>query len=258
MPVININTDASVVYAAKLERISRAALPVAIRRTLNATAMDVKKVTMPDEVSKTFISRKRTFWSATSRVEYAQGLDINAMKSIAGFMAPEGKKESGHATKDLEEQEEGGAIDKRAFIATDAGRTALGNVRDALTMARIKRQIFDANNSNLHGAKNSKEAFILSAIYAGKGGFVIGTDKNNEGSRALMRIASVHRVLPGENRGVRAGNTVVNSKEVYSVHGKRKAHVKATHFMKKASEASGAKMERIFAEQAERAINGIK
>ncbi len=251
--IIDINSNAVVVYAAKLETYGKARLPVAARQTLNAAALDVKQKTMPATSDAAFHKRKPTFFGATSGVEFAKGLDINNMSSVVGFIAPASIKESGHATRDLEEQEGGGRIDKRAFIAADKGRTGRGNVKDSLTLAKIKPYIIDANKEL---GKNSGEKFIRAAMKAGyPNGFVLGTNKNSRGNRALMQIISIHKMKGGERSGVRGGNTVVNSKAIYSVKGKRQAHVHATHFMEKATAVTTKKMPAIFNELAEKAFN---
>lgn len=259
MPSFNINSDACVVFAVRLERLSKTAIPNAIRQTLNRTAMDVKQNTMIEQSNRAFIKRKPTFFNATSKVEFAKGSDINTLAAVVGFVAPGTKKESGHATQDLEEQEHGGSINKRAFIATTAGRTSAGNVQDSLTLARIKSHIVDAKREM---GKNDGERFIRAAMKVGYtagggtgiGGYVIGTGRNAKGNRALMKIISIHRRKTGE---AGAGNMVVKTKEIYSVHGGRKAHVKATRFMEKASAESAKKMEQIFAEEAEKRFNRI-
>jgi hypothetical protein len=246
MPVLHIDTTTSMIYAKKLEQLRRSALPSAIRNTLNAAALDVKTNTMISESDTAFKKRKPTFFRATSRTEFATGFEITAMRSVVGFVAPDNIKESGHATRDLEQQEHGGDIDKRAFIATDKGRTGKGNVKAALTMHAIKGKIVNASENA--AGHNDKQKFVLSAIHAGKGGFVIGTGKNGQGNKALLKIMSIKR---------KGADTVVNSQEVYSVKAHRHAHVGATHFMEKASDESAKKMNDIFIKQAQFQINKV-
>ena len=240
MPAFRITNNEISQYTAALYDLHRSGIPVAVRATLNRAAFDVKQNTMPHETDMAFIKRKPTFFKATSSVNPASGLQTGSMRSEVGFIAPGNVKESGHATKDLEEQEEGGDIDKRAFIATKQSRSARGNVKDAFTMAKIKRLIINSRNAR---GKTDGEQFIKSAIYAGVGGFVIGTNTNAAGNRALLRIQSVKRV---------GSDTVVKTKQVYSVKGKRKAHVKATHFMATAADESAGKMNGYFIEEAEK------
>ncbi|MBX2906172.1 MAG: hypothetical protein KF744_09050 [Taibaiella sp.] len=241
---IDINSDAVVAQTARLERI-RGGLGRAVKRTLNSAALDVKQRTMIEESDKEFEKRKPTFWRARSRVEFAAGSQVDHMRSTVGFVAGTGDKESGHATEDLEQQEHGGAIDKRAFIASDRARTGRGNVRDELTLARIKHSIWDSKNGNVRG-KSDKEKFIISALYAkAYGGYVLGNQFKN-GNRHLYKVLSVIRV---------GGNTHVSTQMIYNVQGGRKAKVEATHFMEHASERTAEKMEGMFYREAQRQIN---
>ncbi len=246
---LNINSNAVVVAAAKLQRMGKSAFPVAVRRTLNDTALDVKRTTMIAESDRAFKKRKPTFFQATSRVEFAKGLEVGNMKAVVGFVAPANAKESGHATKDLEEQEHGGAIDKRAFIATRQGRTARGNVRDAFTMSKIKRSIVNPGDAGPKNNRSKKQEFVKSAVHAGVGGFILGSKLAN-GKRMLLRINSLSR---NANK-----DTVVKYSKIYDVLGKRKAHVKATHFMERAAATSTGKMEGYFLKNFNLAVSKIK
>lgn len=249
--VLDINADAVVRHSARLGELSKSALPVSIRQALNRAAFDVKTVTMP-ETSRIFIHRMPTFFKSQSKVDPAIGFDIHTMEAVVGFIPGGADKEKGHATEDLEEQEHGGNIDSRAFIplrTARVGRNWRRNVRTDLRLSKIRRQIFDSENENLHGTANDKEAFTLSAIYAQRGGFVIGNIKNSKGHRMLMRIDSVKR---------KGKDTEVHSTPIYSVEGGRSVKPKATHFMEKASNMSAAKIERFYRQEADKRINRLK
>lgn len=251
---INIDSTAMQRWIVELARIHKSAFPIAIRRTLNEVVLYTKQVTMPQVTDRDFKKRKPTFWRATSHVEFASGFNVNTMAAIVGFTAPQDKKESGHATQDLEEQEAGGSIDKRAFIAEKGGRTVKGNVRDKYSMAYINSRMSVKTRSSIVDSlesqgKNSPEKFIRAAIAAGKGGFVLGTDRKN-GARALLVINSIHRLT--------TGRTVVNSTPIYSVRAKRKAYVKATHFMAESAQQSAGKMEVMFMRNVQKEIEKVR
>jgi hypothetical protein len=241
---ININSDAVVRHTATLERISRSALPVAVRQTLNMTAMNVKQKTMP-LTSELFVHRNPTFWGATSKVNFAQGFDINSMQSEVGFLPQGGAKEVGGATQDLEQQENAGSIEHRAFIPLAGARVAGSfnrRVTDKMRLKAIKSKIVDAKKSN---AKTNAGKWFSSAMFAGKGGFVLSAWRNSRGNRMLMRIDSATK---GD----------IQYTPVYSVKGGRNVNVKATHFMKKASLMSASEMEQFFILNAEKQIAKIR
>lgn len=256
MVVINIDDSAVVRHTAYLERLHRSALPKAVQVTLSRLAFDVKTDTMP-KTSKVFVERSPTFLKSQSKVTPAKGFDINTMKSIVGFMPSTGAKESGGATEDLRQQEDAGSIAHRAFIplaAARAGRSYNRRVSAKNRIAAIKNKIIDSKDS---AAKTDAGKFISSAIHAGKGGLVIGT-KVDKGNRMLLRINSVHRLTSDTKtkagKEYKKGNFVVNSTPLYSVRGGRHAHIKATHFMRKASMISAGKASRIYIEEAEKQI----
>lgn len=226
-------------------------MPVAVRQSLNRAAFDVKKNTMPKE-AKVFTQRAPTFFRATSRVKPAEGFVLANMEATVGFMKGNANKEKGRATENLEQQEKSGVIDKRAFIPlakARAGKSYKRRVMAKHTLTAIKNEgMFDSASKRLNKAKNWKEKFILSAIYAKKGGYVIGNTRS-KGQRKLMYINSVKRV---------GKNTAVNSTAIYSVKSKRKVSVKKTNFMRTASMESASKIEKYYIEEANKQIAKYK
>lgn len=244
--ILNINSDALVRHTARLEQMHKSALPIAVRQTLSRAAFDVKKVTMPAE-SDVFIHRKSTFFKSNSKVEPAKGFDISTMKAMVGFVPKPGDKS--HSVEDLEQQEDGGAIGDRAFVPLKDARAAKAWGRmpkNALRWTMIKSKILNAENVN---GPAPGQNFIKSAIYAGKGGFVIGTTVNANGNKMLYLINSIKRV---------DGDTKINSTPIYAVKAGRKVHPEAQHFMKKASDKSAGKMDAIFIEEANKQLAKIK
>lgn len=241
--LLNVNTDAAIAFTAKLERISRSALPVVVRQTLNSAAYDVKQNTMPMEANR-FVHRKPTFFKANSKVQAAQGFDINAMAATVGFIPKPGDKS--HSVEDLEQQEYGGQIDNRAFIALPAARTGKSwnrMVQRSMTMGNITNSITDALNAN---GKTKQQQYIKSAVHAGKGGFVLGTDRKN-GNRFLLHINGVKRV---------GRDTVISSTKVYIVKAGRQVTPDSKYrgFMRSASLMSAAQMEAKYILLAEKRI----
>jgi len=229
MVILNVNADAVIRFTATLERLSKSALPVAVRTSLNSAAFDVKTDTMPI-AADVFVHRSPTFFKATSKVAPAKGFDINEMHSTVGFMPQSGAKESGGATKDLEQQEDSGTIEHRTFVplaAARAGGSFNRNVSPKNRLKAIKDKIKDAKDSA--GATDAAK-FFSTAMFVGKGGFVIA----GKNKRMLVRINSIHR---------EGGKTFVNSTALYSVKSGRQVKPKATHFMRIASLQSAKKIE---------------
>lgn len=233
----NINSDEVVIHANRLEQISKSAFPVSIRTVLNKAAFDVKTKTMPMQAKNAFINRSQNFFKANSRVEQAQGFKVEGMKATIGFTETSLKGDHNYAVKDLEQQERGGTIRKRAFIPTEKARGGSHSklVKPGNRLSRINK-VVDVSKAK---GKNEKEKFIKSVLYAGKGGYVLA---QRNGKSVLWRVNSLNRTAAGSFKLT----------ELYSYKKGRNIRInKETAFMRKASLASAAKMNNWFKEQAE-------
>jgi hypothetical protein len=246
MPFIDINSDALVKHTARLERLHRSALPVAVRNTLSRAAFDVKKETMPASAKRSFVERKATFFKANSKVTPAQGFNIASMQAVVGFV-PKGAPD--HAVEDLEQQEGGGTIEGRSYIPLPQARVSKSwrkNVRSNARISDIKSRVIDARKAK---GRNAKERFIKSAVHAGKGGFVLGDRRTAGGNRILFQVRGIHR---------EKGKMLIKSIPLFALKSGRKVEPKATHFMRQASYRSAAKMNQYFIEEAQKQINRIR
>lgn len=234
---LNINSDAVVRHTNTLEKMHRSALPNAIRGTLNSAALDVKQNTMPRSAASEFTQRAPNFFRANSKVDFAKGWDVDSMRSTVGFIGKTSNK-SDQAVDDLEAQEYGGKIESRAFIAMDIARAGGSDtkVRPSNRIGKIKNVV----NSNTMAGKSPKSSFILAAMKAGKGGFVIG----NTPKKTLWKIESINGRL-------------IKKKPLFSYEKGRKVRVSQTGFMRSASMESGNKMDRIFYKEAQKQIERL-
>lgn len=245
MPRFHVDSSNIRNHVNTLQLISRSALPVAIRQTLNDAAIDVKKVTMP-ETAKRFTQRRKTFLKANSRVEFAKGLDVNTMRSAVGFV-PLNKSDKGHAVQDLEQQEDGGEIKDRSFIALPGARGGKwqGNVKNEYKLAAIMPTIIAANTES---GRNAKAEFIAGAYKAGPGGIVIGNRVNKNGNKTAFKVIGL------AGGGGNHGNVLLLP--IYSVKKDRKVtpDSKFHGFMAKASMMAALKMNEFFIINAEKQI----
>ncbi len=267
---LNINTSAVVVFTNKLEKMKRSALPSAIRNTLSRTAMDVKKVTMPESSEKHFVNRNKTFFKANSRVEFAKGWDVKTMKAVVGF-TPHTAQHNNQAVRDLQQQEYGGDINDRAFIPLDDSRSGgiSTPVRPMNRLARIRNQVGDLKNIpdvRKTKGRSAKEKFIKTALGAGSWRLGGGAIANWTASKRIVEngfmIAGMHgkRILYRINSLQRIGNkTKVNTTPIYSLKTGRSVSIDDdTHFMREASLKSARKMETFYIEEANKQIARLK
>lgn len=236
---LHIDTNAVVKFTNILEKLHRSALPSAIRNTLNDAAFDVKTKTMPLRADETFKKRQPNFFKANSRFDNAQGFDVNTMQSIVGFTEESLNGGNNFAVKDLEQQESGGAIDKKSFIPMDPARTGSNTNKPVRANARLKQiKIIKAKNAK---GVNQGQKFIKSLFFAGVGGSVLSIYKGKE---TLWRVNSLRRNDDGSFKLT----------PTYNFKQGRKVNVKPTHFMEKASLATADKLDRFYIKQAQRQI----
>lgn len=231
----NVNTDSTVVLTNKLEKLHRAAFPNAVRGTLNSLAFDVKSKTMPEQVQKDFVNRQKNFFKANSRVEKAVGFNVDNMSSAVGFKSL-GKKNK--AVDDLEQQERGGVIGGRSFVPMDSSRVSRSSKRNVSKRNRISGIKNIVKTKEMPGS--SKGVKLIKAVtLAERGGYVL-TDN------ALMRVENLKR---------KSGRWKFKLKAIYSFKKDRTVKIKATHFMKKATEITAKKIDKIYFDEAERQFN---
>lgn len=224
--------DAIVVFANKLEKLPKKAFPNAVRGTLNSLAFDVKKNTMPRS-AKRFVNRDKNFFKANSRVEMARGTNVNSMESIVGFRSLGG---TNTAVENLEKQETGGIIPGRSFMPTDAARVSKSKKRKVSRKNRIsgiKKIVHVAKTPG----KTDGQKFIRSVVEAGKGGHILKENMlfrvdrlSRTGSKWKFRLTAIYSFSKGRSAKIR----------------------KATHFMKKATDKTYQKVEKIWIKEAQR------
>jgi hypothetical protein len=243
---LNINSDAVVAFTNKLEKMKRSALPSAIRGALNKTAFHVKTDTMQKYADKSFKKRAPNFFKANSSVERATGFDIKTMKATVGFIDDKLKnKSTNYAVKDLEQQEYGGEINKKDFIAQKKARTgnkSLGVTKKQYRIADIRNAI----NSNDVNAKSKKQKFVRAAFKAksvfGNAAFVIGNKQRN----GRFTLSLIKEISKDKN-----GKLKISRTPLYTYKKGNKEKVKSKKFFQRASLESNMKMTKHFISEAE-------
>lgn len=268
---INIESKELVRVTNRLARAGRTALPNAVKGTLNSAAFDVKKNTMPKSVKKTFTEREKTFFKSTSRVNMATGSRIEDLKSVVGFYAGQGKKETGRATKNLEQQEEGGQIGGRSFVPTDKARVSNSANKSVKTASRLgkitgienaeKVKFINASKrptAPIKPKKITKKAaksrqFTIAAIRAkaksDAEAYVLGHE-GKKGVRMLYKIESV-------STDRKTGKVVIKKKAQYAYRKNRKAGIKKTGFMKRAANETHLNIGAIYQKEAIRQLKKL-
>jgi hypothetical protein len=231
LPSFNIHMASVDALSKKLFKISETALPNVVRETINKAATDLKKEEIPI-TSSIFINRNKTFFKATSRIEFAKGMNIDGMKAVVGFVEKTPQSGLSGPTSDLEQQEAGGTIYGRSFVAEAAARGGDYRklIRPNYRLSVIKKKLID--QAKMSG-QSKKEKFVQAVYQAGVGGFVLG-------DRFIWRV---DQILSSD---IRTKNMRVKMTPLYSYKQNRQVNVHATKFMEKAADLASRKIEGIF------------
>lgn len=247
--ILNVNTDAAVKFTNQLEKLRKFDLPIAIRTALNDAAFDVKMKTMPKAADATFKKRQPNFFKANSKVDSAKGFDVNKMVSTVGFFENKLANQSANwAVKDLEEQEKGGEIDSKSFIAMKPARSSRGTIKPNARLKELRENAINATK----GKYGKKQNYIRAAFVAQKlGKFVLGNKW--KGSQTLSRVDEIWGSTQKQG-GFGSRKLMIKRTALYTFKKGRTVHVAGTNFMQRASYESGLKLELFYIKNAEKRI----
>lgn len=228
----DVNTDAVVRHTAKLERLSKTALPKAVRETLSKLALDVKKNTMPASAEKSFTVRQKNFFKGNSTVDFARGNNINSMKSQVGFAYLK-KGGNNKAVDELEQQEHGGEIEDRSLLPADGSRISKNKNKMVSKRNRLKG-LNIVKVSSIKG-NNEKQRFFKGVLKVGVGGYL-------QTRLSVVRVKSIRKLKKGFK---------FNLETVYLLNNSSSIKVDSTNFMKNATEKTALKADSFFIKEAQ-------
>lgn len=226
---------------AKLEKIGRSALPLAVRGTLNDAAFKMKTEKMPKSAGNLFVNRSKNFFKANSKFESAQGMEMGSMKSTVGFYENKLQHQStNYAVKDLRQQEYGGVISGRSYKPLSAARSnGRGLVKPNERLRQIRLKAGNIVNAKDSKGKNKMQKMIKAAVHAGVGGYVLG-------GNLLFKVTRIKR-LGG-------GNIQFKKQKLYSFKKDGTAKVVARGFMRIAALETQKEMSFYYKLQAQKQI----
>lgn len=241
VPQININTDAFVVMARKLEQIHRSSLPVAVRQTLNDAAFDVKGKTLQESANKNFIRRSPNFFKTFSGVNKATGFNINAMKAEVG-MTDQGKTSARAAITHMDAQEQGGNIKGGGDYLKDA-RAGSNRRRVAQANYFKKGNLVTGAFSRPGTAKSNFVAAASVALMQGKSMFI-----NTPRGKFLISVTAISAFT--KTRGLKITTKIL-------MMDRKNVTINATHFSSEAAAATMVKIPTFYQKEAEKQFNKI-
>lgn len=240
----NINTQASVTLVNRLTQVHRAALPNAVRGTLNAAAFDVKTRTLDDSATQNFIRRAPTFFKRFSGVNKATGFELNSMRAEVGMTA-NGVSKAEPAIRHMYEQEHGGSIeDGLEYMAG----SRIGRNPDRM----VQKSKYALKKNVVHGrfkrAGTTKSRRVAAAYVALREGLQLKTKAN--GRNFYSMVTSIRKLNGKKN----IGKVKINSRLLSASRTGHPARIKATHFAREAAERTQPRIEQFFVKEANRQL----
>jgi len=182
---LDLNSDELVTHVNRLERISKKAVPKAIRGTLNSLAFDTKKDTFLSESKKDFTNRTKNFFKSNSGVGMARGTDLRSMEATVGMFAK--NKNTGSAIDNMDAQMRGGLVNNRKFVPMDKARITGSKDRMVRGKNRLKKNRSKLGKivkvSDIEGSSKGQK-FVRAVLLAGVGNVV-------QTQRALIRVKKI-------------------------------------------------------------------
>lgn len=248
--IIDVNNDGLIKFAKKLDKLSRNALPVAARRTLNSVAFETKKKTLAQEAAKSFENRNPSFYKNFSSVEQAQGFDINRMQSKVG-MVDSAKGKSPQAAEDQTQQQVGGRIRGRAFIPMDEARTGGKHSKNVKKKNRISNINIVLDTVKSKGNRSKKKLIQTSIRAINKFGSGVAI-KHDTGKRTI-----VYKVEKGNGFKTRKFSIKLTPLYTY-IKGRSVRIKKPIPFVLKAGKRAQLQANKFFRSHAKRALNKVR
>lgn len=251
MVKLDVNTDACIKLTAKLEKLSKSALPSAIRNTLNDVGFEHKRL-IPIEAKNSFeYSRNKTFFRAVTNVEKASGFNVNTMKAVSGLNPNALGGKAKKVIDNLEAHENGGILKSRKLLNLNTSRVGSGKGGRVQSSARFEKTPFhdstDAFKANLKKTGSKKSAFVVAILSANKSG------KKNmliKGGKKGKISGLVYSIGGGSiNRKTKKFN--VKTKKLFSYRENTAFKIRRTTFISNSNKVAARKIESFYQKQAE-------
>ena len=236
----NVNTDATIILTAKLERLNKIAFPAAVRSTLSDGAFYMKKEGIYLSAKKNLTVRTKTVYKKFTGVEKAKfNRNIEQMKSTVGFIPKDGEK-GGKVPQGMEANEIGGR-DSDGWMYLKKTRVSGSEKRLVRNKSRFKK----SNILNTRRAKNIATKKSLNFVqlafesFEQKKAFYFNTKKG----KILAQVTSYVEDSSG-SPSIKLDFLMRRRKDF-------NAKAKATHFVKEAALSTQKLMEDFYAKNAQ-------
>lgn len=233
----NVNTDATIILTAKLERLNKTAFPSAVRASLSDAAFYMKQSGISNSANKNMTVRNRTVFKKFTGVEKARfNRNIEQMKASVGFIPKDGVKGS-KVPQGMEANEIGG-VDKEGLMYMP--KTRISGDQKRLVRNKSRYSKGRLIKGRVRTKKSISNTMNMMSSYEEKKPTFVHTKKG----RFLVQVTDV-------------GYNVVTKKHDFKLdflmrdRKYNQAKSKATHFVKEAALITQKKMDEFYAKNAQ-------
>lgn len=218
-------------FSCKLSKMHKAALPNAVRFSLNDAAKDVKFNTLQKHAKSEFDVRKPTFFKAFSGYKVAEGYDIGKMKSTVGMIKGNPKNPKSKASTQIGEQQSAGNIPNKSYVRAIEQTNNKGLLKPSYSkLVNIKPIVSDSD-------------FFEKAVQSRKEKKPLLVRKNNKGVLVKVRKISKKTATP------------ITTEPIANYQKNRTVKLKTKHpFLNNASIESGKKLNKFYVKNAKKQI----
>lgn len=241
----NVNTDASIILTAKLERMQKSAMPSAIRSTLNDGAFAMKKKEILVSAKRNMKVRNSSFFKKFTGVNRATGFDVDSMRSEVGFINTDpnpikGKK----AIEGMESNEVGGSDNTGSmYLGKARGQNSLKR-RVRVDKRYDRKKLAQGHNKRINTRGGKSNVMALMAGYNEQKPVFI---RGKSGIGYVVEVKAVFNMATGK-RDFKLDFLMRSRK-------KNPAKAKATHFNKEAAINTSKQMDKFYLKNATHQFN---
>jgi len=243
--VFNVNTDASIILTAKLERLNKSAFPSAVRSTLNDASFEMKKSNILDSAKNNMTVRNPTFFKKFTGVKKATGFNVNSMYSEVGFKNTDPNPIKGKKAIEGMESNEVGGSDSTGAMYLGKARTSNSLKKKVRRAARFdKKKLARGYKMTTKGGQSNVKK--MHSSYTENAPTFIKTKKGS----FLIQVTDVRY-----NMGTKKSEFKID----FLMRGRRKhkATAKATHFNREAALKTSKQIEGFYLKNAEFQFNKV-
>lgn len=221
---MNVNTDASIILTAKLERLNKSAFPSAVRSTLNDASFTMKQKEILDSAKLNMKVKSPSFFKRYTGVKRANGFNVSSMYSEVGFQDRGQNSARKAINKGMESNEFGGRDDEGGmYIGKSRGAKGLVKRNARFDKSKVLKTKSKSNIARMYAsAKSKKQVFI-----------------NTSNGRFLVQVKSF-------DRGVQGGGPNIQVDFLMRHRKQHIANAKATHFIKESALKTAKQMDEFY------------